>query len=304
MDNDAMTRSAETPFLLEVALEPMSAADQEKMRGELERFAADGVPFRWSTDQELGQSTIAAIDEPHLTDLLDRLKREHNVMAMMGNPQVVYRETLGAPATVECTHERHDGGCGQYARVKIQFDPLPSGDGQRFEAAIADGVIPNDYILAVEKGLNQIAESGIIIGFPVVDYKATLVDGACHDTDSSALAFEIAARAAFREAAKRCQPKLLEPIMNVEVVTPDDYVAAVIADLTSRRGRGLGREKRDGATVVKATAPLAALIGYADALRAMTDGKARFSLQLDGFEAVPQGGGDDDLFPPAIGMRA
>ncbi|MGD2132201.1 MAG: elongation factor G [Maricaulaceae bacterium] len=279
--------------VIEIAVEPKSKADQEKLGVGLSRLAAEDPSFRVSTDQESGQTIMAGMGELHLDILVDRLKREFKVEANIGQPQVAYRETLGVPTEVDYTHKKQSGGSGQFARVKIQFEPLEPGEGQLFESKIVGGNVPKEYIPGVEKGLRSVAESGIIAGFPVIDYKATLIDGAYHDVDSSVLAFEIAARAAFREAAKTSQPKLLEPVMKVEVVSPDEYTGSVIGDLNSRRGQVSGQEMRGNATVINAMVPLANMFGYVNTLRSMTQGRANYVMQFDHYEPVPQAIADE-----------
>ena len=274
--------------VIEIAIEPKSKADQEKLGVTLQRLAAEDPSFRVHTDEESGQTIIAGMGELHLDILVDRMKREFGVSANIGQPQVAYRETLGQTAEVDYTHKKQSGGAGQFARVKIVFEPLPAGEGEQFESKIVGGNVPKEYIPGVEKGLKQIAETGILAGFPVIDYKATLVDGAYHDVDSSVLAFEIAARAAFREAKNKCAPKLLEPIMKVEVVTPEDYTGSVIGDLNSRRGQIQNQEVRGTANVVNAMVPLANMFGYVNQLRSMSQGRAQYTMQFDHYEPVPK----------------
>ena len=279
--------------VIEIAVEPKSKADQEKLGIALQRLAAEDPSFRVSTDEESGQTIMAGMGELHLDILVDRMRREFKVEANIGQPQVAYRETLGQPTIVDYTHKKQSGGSGQFARVKIEFEPLEPGEGELFESKIVGGSVPKEYIPGVEKGLKQIAQSGILAGFPVIDYKATLVDGAYHDVDSSVLAFEIAARAAFREAAQTAKAKLLEPVMKVEVVTPDEYTGSVIGDLNSRRGQVLGQEMRGNATVVIAMVPLANMFGYVNSLRSMSQGRAQFTMQFDHYEPVPQAIADE-----------
>ncbi len=274
--------------VIEIAIEPKSKADQEKLGVALQRLAAEDPSFRVHTDEESGQTIIAGMGELHLDILVDRMKREFGVSANIGQPQVAYRETLGQTAEVDYTHKKQSGGAGQFARVKIVFEPLPAGEGEQFESKIVGGNVPKEYIPGVEKGLKQVAETGILAGFPVIDYKATLVDGAYHDVDSSVLAFEIAARAAFREAKNKCAPKLLEPIMKVEVVTPEDYTGSVIGDLNSRRGQIQNQEVRGTANVVNAMVPLANMFGYVNQLRSMSQGRAQYTMQFDHYEPVPK----------------
>ncbi len=274
--------------VIEIAVEPKTKSDQEKLGVALQRLAAEDPSFRVSTDEESGQTIMAGMGELHLDILVDRLKREFKVEANIGQPQVAYRETLGQATEVDYTHKKQTGGSGQFARVKIQFEPQEPGEGYVFESKIVGGSVPKEYIPGVEKGLVSVSEGGIIAGFPVIDFKATLIDGAYHDVDSSVLAFEIAARAAFREAAKSAKPKLLEPIMKVEVVTPDEYTGSVIGDLNSRRGQVQGQEMRGNATVINAMVPLANMFGYVNNLRSATQGRAQFTMQFDHYEPTPQ----------------
>ena len=274
--------------VIELAIEPKSKGDQEKLGIALQRLAAEDPSFRMKSDEESGQTIIAGMGELHLDILVDRMKREFKVEANIGAPQVAYRESISQAGTVDYTHKKQSGGSGQFARVKIEFEPNETGAGFEFESKIVGGSVPKEYIPGVEKGLKSVMDGGLIAGFPVIDVKATLVDGAYHDVDSSVLAFEIAARAAFREAKHECAPKLLEPIMKVEVVTPDEYTGSVIGDLNSRRGQIAGQEMRGNATVVNAMVPLANMFGYVNNLRSATQGRAQFTMQFDHYEAVPK----------------
>ncbi|MEA1941884.1 MAG: elongation factor G [Pseudomonadota bacterium] len=274
--------------VIELAIEPKSKADQEKLGVALQRLAAEDPSFRMKTDEESGQTIIAGMGELHLDILVDRMKREFKVEANIGAPQVAYRESLGQAGTVDYTHKKQSGGSGQFGRVKIEFEPGETGSGFVFESKIVGGSVPKEYIPGVEKGLKSVMENGLLAGFPIIDVKATLVDGAYHDVDSSVLAFEIAARAAFREAKNQCAPRLLEPIMKVEVVTPDEYTGSVIGDLNSRRGQIAGQEMRGNATVVNAMVPLANMFGYVNNLRSATQGRAQFTMQFDHYEPVPK----------------
>ncbi len=274
--------------VIELAIEPKSKADQEKLGIALQRLAAEDPSFRTKSDEESGQTIIAGMGELHLDILVDRMKREFNVEANIGAPQVAYRESLSQAGLVDYTHKKQSGGSGQFARVKIEFSPNEAGAGFEFESKIVGGNVPKEYIPGVEKGLKSVMDNGLLAGFPVIDVKATLMDGAYHDVDSSVLAFEIAARAAFREAKHECAPKLLEPIMKVEVVTPDEYTGGVIGDLNSRRGQIAGQEMRGNATVVNAMVPLANMFGYVNNLRSATQGRAQFTMQFDHYEAVPK----------------
>jgi elongation factor G len=274
--------------VIEIAIEPKSKADQEKLGVALHRLAQEDPSFRVSTDQESGQTILKGMGELHLEIKVDILKRTYKVDANIGQPQVAYRETLSKPATVLYTHKKQTGGAGQFAEVKIIFEPLPPGSGFEFENHVVGGTVPKEYIPAVEKGLKSEKEGGLLIGFPVIDFKATLIDGKYHEVDSNALTFEIAARAAFRELATRGVVRLLEPIMKVEVVTPNDFLGGVIGDLNSRRGQVQGTDTRGNAQVVTAKVPLANMFGYINNLRSMTQGRAQYTMQFDHYEQVPQ----------------
>jgi elongation factor G len=274
--------------VIEVAVEPKTKADQEKMGVALSRLAAEDPSFRVTSDYESGQTIIKGMGELHLEILVDRMRREFKVDANVGAPQVAYRETITKPNDIDYTHKKQSGGSGQFARIKISFEPLDPGAGFVFENKIVGGAVPKEYIPGVIKGFQSAIETGVIAGFPVIDFKATLTDGAYHDVDSSSLAFEIAARAAFREGIPKCNPKLLEPIMNVEVVTPEEYMGDVIGDLNSRRGQVTGMDQRANARVVKAMVPLASMFGYVNTLRSMSQGRAQFTMQFDHYEQVPQ----------------
>jgi len=273
--------------VIEIAIEPKSKADQEKLALALQRLAAEDPSFRVSTDHESGQTRLKGMGELHLDIKVDILKRTYKVEANIGAPQVAYRETLGRRAEIDYTHKKQTGGTGQFAKISLIFEPLPPGSGFVFENEIVGGSIPKEFIPGVEKGLRSVMNSGPLVGFPVIDFKVSLVDGSYHDVDSSVLAFEIAARAAFREAADKVQMKLLEPIMKVEVVSPEDYVGTVIGDLNSRRGMIQGQEMRGNATVVNAQVPLANMFGYVNNLRSQTQGRANYTMQFSHYEAVP-----------------
>ena len=273
--------------VIEIAIEPKSKADQEKLALALQRLAAEDPSFRVSTDHESGQTRLKGMGELHLDIKVDILRRTYKVDANIGAPQVAYRETLGRRAEIDYTHKKQTGGTGQFARVKLVFEPLPPGSGFVFENEIVGGSIPKEFIPGVEKGIKSVMNSGPLVGFPVIDFKVSLIDGSYHDVDSSVLAFEIAARAAFREAAEKVQMKLLEPVMKVEVVSPEDYVGTVIGDLNSRRGMILGQEMRGNATVINAMVPLANMFGYVNNLRSSTQGRANYTMQFDHYEAVP-----------------
>ena len=273
--------------VIEIASEPKTKADQEKLALALQRLAAEDPSFRVSTDFESGQTRLKGMGELHLDIKVDILRRTYKVDANIGAPQVAYRETLGRRAEIDYTHKKQSGGTGQFAKVKLVFEPLPPGSGFVFENEIVGGAIPKEFIPGVEKGLKSVMNSGPLVGFPVIDFKVSLIDGAYHDVDSSVLAFEIAARAAFREASEKVAMKLLEPIMKVEVVAPEDYVGTVIGDLNSRRGMILGQEMRGNATVINAMVPLANMFGYVNNLRSATQGRANYTMQFDHYEAVP-----------------
>ncbi len=274
--------------VIEVAVEPKTKADQEKMGMALNRLAAEDPSFRVSTDPESGQTIIKGMGELHLEIIVDRMKREFKVEANVGAPQVAYRETITRRAEVDYTHKKQTGGSGQFARVKIVLEPQEQGAGFAFESKVVGGSVPREYIPGVEKGVRSVLDNGVLAGFPMLDLKVELIDGAYHEVDSSALAFEIAARAAFREGVQKAAPKLLEPIMKVEVVSPEDYVGGVIGDLTSRRGQILGQEMRGNATVINSMVPLANMFGYVNTLRSMSQGRAQFTMQFDHYSQVPQ----------------
>lgn len=272
--------------VIEIAIEPKTKADQEKMGIALNRLAAEDPSFRVKSDEESGQTIIAGMGELHLDILVDRMKREFKVEANVGAPQVAYRESITRAAEIDYTHKKQSGGSGQFARVKIIFEPH-DGDDFIFESKIVGGSVPKEYIPGVQKGIESVMGAGPLAGFPMLGVKATLIDGAYHDVDSSVLAFEIASRAAFREGAQKVGAQLLEPIMKVEVVTPEDYVGDVIGDLNSRRGQISGTEARGIATVVNAMVPLANMFGYVNSLRSMSQGRAQYTMQFDHYEPVP-----------------
>ncbi len=272
--------------VIEIAIEPKTKADQEKMGIALNRLAAEDPSFRVKSDEESGQTIIAGMGELHLDILVDRMKREFKVEANIGAPQVAYRESITRQAEIDYTHKKQSGGSGQFARVKIIFEPHDA-DEFIFESKIVGGAVPKEYIPGVQKGIESVMGAGPLAGFPMLGVKATLIDGAYHDVDSSVLAFEIAARAAFREGAQKAGAQLLEPIMKVEVVTPEDYVGDVIGDLNSRRGQIAGTEARGIATVINAMVPLASMFGYVNSLRSMSQGRAQYTMQFDHYEPVP-----------------
>lgn len=285
----AILESMEFPDpVIEVAVEPKTKADQEKMGIALNRLAQEDPSFRVSSDPESGQTIIKGMGELHLDIIVDRMRREFKVEANVGAPQVAYRETINRAVEVDYTHKKQTGGSGQFARIKIRLEPLEPGGGEHFENKVVGGSVPREYVPGVEKGVMSVKDSGVLAGFPVIDFQVTLLDGASHDVDSSVLAFEIAARAAFREAVQKADPKLLEPIMRVEVVTPEDYMGDVIGDLNSRRGQIGGTESRGNAAVIKAMVPLANMFGYVNNLRSMSQGRAQYTMHFDHYEAVPQ----------------
>jgi len=278
--------------VIEIAVEPKSKNDQEKMSAGLQRLAAEDPSFQVSSDPESGQTIMRGMGELHLDILVDRLKREFKVEANIGAPQVAYRETITREAEIDYTHKKQSGGSGQFARVKMIFRPLEEG-GYNFTNSVVGGSVPKEYVPGVEKGLQQAKETGSIAGFPVIDFEVELIDGASHDVDSSVLAFEIAARAAFREAMQKASPKLLEPVMKVEVLTPEEYMGDIIGDLNSRRGNVGGMDQRGNARAIDAMVPLANMFGYINTLRSMSQGRAQYSMQFDHYEQVPQAVADE-----------
>ncbi|WP_029417693.1 elongation factor G [Brevundimonas bacteroides] len=274
--------------VIEIAVEPKSKADQEKLGVALAKLAAEDPSFNVSTDHESGQTILKGMGELHLDIKIDILKRTYKVEANIGAPQVAYRESITRKAEIDYTHKKQTGGTGQFARIKLVFEPGEPGTGFVFESSIVGGAVPKEYIPGVQKGLESAKENGLLAGFPLIDFKATLIDGAYHDVDSSVLAFEIASRAAFKELREKGGPRLLEPIMAVEVVTPEDYLGSVIGDLNGRRGMIQGQDMRGNATVVNAFVPLANMFGYVNTLRGMSQGRAAFTMQYDHYEPVPQ----------------
>jgi len=279
--------------VIEVAVEPKTKADQEKMGVALNRLAQEDPSFRVTSDFESGQTVIKGMGELHLDIIVDRMKREFKVDANVGAPQVAYRETITRLAEVDYTHKKQTGGSGQFARVKMTFEPSEPGEGVVFESTVVGGNVPKEYIPGVEKGIMSAVETGVIVGFPMIDIKVTLTDGASHDVDSSVMAFEIAARAAFREGVEKAAPRLLEPMMRVEVVTPEEYLGDIIGDLNSRRGNVSGMDQRANARVVNAMVPLANMFGYVNTLRSMSQGRAQFTMFFDHYEQVPQAVADE-----------
>ena len=279
--------------VIEIAIEPKTKADQEKLGAALHRLAQEDPSFRVMTDDESGQTIIKGMGELHLDIIVDRMKREFGVEANIGQPQVAYRETITKAADVDYTHKKQTGGSGQFARVKITIEPGEPGSGFEFESKVVGGNVPKEYIPGVEKGIKSVLENGVIAGFPMLDIKATLTDGAYHDVDSSVMAFEMAGRAAFREGVSKAGPKLLEPMMKVEVVSPEEYIGGIMGDLNSRRGQVQGQEQRGNATVVNAMVPLANMFGYVSTLRSMSQGRAQFTMQFDHYSQVPRSEADE-----------
>ena len=273
--------------VIEIAVEPKTKGDQEKMGIALQRLAAEDPSFRVETDLESGQTIMKGMGELHLDILVDRMKREFKVEANIGAPQVAYRETIGHAVEHTYTHKKQSGGSGQYAEVKLNIVPTQPGEGYSFESLIVGGAVPKEYIPGVEKGIKSVMDSGPLAGFPVIDFKVQLLDGKFHDVDSSVLAFEIAARMCMREGMRKAGAKLLEPVMKVEVVTPEEYTGGIIGDLTSRRGQVSGQENRGNAITINAMVPLANMFGYINTLRSMSSGRAQFTMQFDHYDPVP-----------------
>jgi len=291
------------PWMVEVAIEPKSKADREKLDIALAQLAAEDPSFRVSTDQESGQTILKGMGERHLDTKLDTLKRTYEVDANIGALQVAFRERITQRVEVDYTHKKIHGPKGEFACVKFIVEPNEPGKGYAFESRIVDSAV-EEYIPGIEKGLESVLSSGVVAGFPVVDVKVQLVDAKYHDVDSSVWAFEIASRAAFREALQKGKSVLLEPIMKVEVVTPEDCTGSVIGDLNSRPGRILGQDRRGNANVVNAVVPLIAMFGYINTLRSLSQGRATFAMQFDRYAPIPPSPEDDPPFRPAIGMRA
>ena len=274
--------------VIEIAVEPKTKGDQEKMGQALGRLAAEDPSFRVSSDLESGQTIIKGMGELHLEILVDRMKREFKVDASVGQPQVAYRETITIPSSVDYIHKKQTGGAGQFARIKVKFEPLPSGSGFEFKNSVVGGSVPKEFIPGVEKGFRSAMDSGPLSGFPVIDLKAELYDGDSHDVDSSVMAFEIASRAAFREGILKAKPALLEPVMRVEVVTPEEYMGDIIGDLNSRRGDVTSMDQQGNARVVGAMVPLANMFGYVNTLRSQSQGRAQFTMHFDHYSEIPQ----------------
>ena len=274
--------------VIQIAVEPKTQADQEKMGIAISRLVAEDPSLQVESIEETGQTILKGMGELHLEIIVDRMKREFGVDVNVGAPQVAYRETLGKPVQIDYLHKKQSGGAGQFARVIIDFEPLERGAGYQFESKIVGGAIPKEYIPGVEKGLEYAKMNGIKYGYQVIDFKATLIDGAFHDVDSSVLAFELATRYAFRELKEKANPKLLEPIMKVEVITPEEYMGDVIGDINSRRGQVHGMEARGNAQVINAYVPLANMFGYVNTLRSMTQGRAQYTMQFEKYDIAPE----------------
>jgi elongation factor G len=280
-----------------VAVEPKTKGDQEKMGVALSRLATEDPSFRVSSDPESGQTIIQGMSEFHLETIIDRMRREFGVEASVGAPEVAYRETISRTIEHDFTHKKQSGAAGEYARVKLRFEPLPPGTGYAFEAV--GGSVPKKFVPGVSKGLDAARNTGVLAGFPVIDLKVALIDGAYHDVDSSALTFEIAARAAFREGIAKAGPKLLEPVMKVEVVTPEEYIGDVIGDLIERRGQ-INAMDGDTARAILAMVPLANMFGYVNTLRSMSQGHATYTMSFDHYEPVPLPDGPPDPRSPGV----
>ena len=274
--------------VIEIAIEPKTKGDQEKMSLALQRLSAEDPSFRVETDIESGQTIMKGMGELHLDILVDRMKREFKVEANIGAPQVAYRETIGHEVEHTYTHKKQSGGSGQFGEVKMSIIPTEPGEGYSFESKVVGGSVPKEYIPGVEKGIRSVMDNGPLAGFPVIDFKVDLLDGKYHDVDSSIMAFEIAARMCMREGMRKAGAKLLEPIMKVEVITPEEHTGGIIGDLTSRRGQVQGQDTRGNAIAIEAMVPLANMFGYINTLRSMSSGRANFSMQFDHYEPVPQ----------------
>ncbi len=274
--------------VIEIAIEPKTTSDQEKLGIALSRLVAEDPSLRMSINAESGQTILKGMGELHLEIITDRVKREFNVDVNIGAPQVAYRETITKSVEIDYTHKKQSGGAGQFARVKLLFEPLQAGSGFQFESKIVGGVIPKEYIPSVQNGLELIKEGGIISGFPVIDFKATLIDGAFHEVDSSPLAFELAAKGAFKEMANKASPKILEPIMKVEIITPEEYMGDIMGNVNSRRGQVSSMETHNNSAVILALVPLASMFGYINVLRSISQGRAQYSMHFSCYEQVPQ----------------
>jgi elongation factor G len=279
--------------VIDISVEPKTKEGVEKMTLGLQKLAGEDPSLRLKTDQETGQTILSGMGELHLEIIIDRLRREYGVDANIGAPQVAYRETISRSHTETYTHKKQSGGSGQYAEVKIIFEPQERNDGVLFENKVVGGAIPKEYIPAVEKGIKNQADTGVLAGFPTVDFKYTLVDGKYHDVDSSALAFEIAAKACFREGMKKAGPIILEPIMDVEITTPQDHVGDVVGDINRRRGMIQNQESSGSTIIVRAHVPLKEMFGYISHLRSMTKGRASFTMQFHHYDPVPRNIADE-----------
>jgi elongation factor G len=279
--------------VIEMKIEPKTKADQEKMSTALYTMAVEDPSFRVAVDQESGETILKGMGELHLDIKVDILKRTYGVEANVGAPQVAYRESLARATDIDYTHKKQTGGTGQFARVKLKLEPNEIGGGNVFETAIVGGTVPKEYIPGVEKGVNSVWDAGVLIGFPLVDMKVTLYDGAFHEVDSSAIAFEIATRAAMKEGCEKGGVRILEPIMDVEVVTPGDFVGGIIGDINSRRGQIRTQEMRGNATVIRANVPLANMFGYVSQLRSQSTGRASYSMQFAHYAEVPRNVADE-----------
>lgn len=291
------------PLLVEIAIEPKSKADEQKLGIALAKLAAEDPAFEMSIDHESGLTIIKSVSELHLDAKLDVLKRTYNIDLRIGGPQVAFRERITRPAEVEYTYKKQSGGSGQFAAVKLRIEPNELGKGYRFESRIAGSAVPKEYIPGVEKGIESVLSSGVVAGYPVIDIKVELIDGKYHDIDSSAQTFEIAARAAFREALQKAGSVLLEPIMKVRVVTPEDHVGSIISGLNLRRGRIQGQHVRGNTAVINAIVPLMHMFGYVNDVRSMSQDRATVTMQFDHYAPAPPPE-NDPPFRPAIGMRA
>jgi elongation factor G len=300
-----MTEKSSIPLFIERALELVNSRDSDRLESVLDRLCREDSPLAYSLDTESGQIILRSNSEERLEALIETLKVPFAIDVRVGTPQVAYRETLSKPVTIQYTHKKQTGGSGQFAEVKIEFEPLPPGSGFVFENDVVGGSIPKEFIPSVEKGLKAQKENGLLAGFPVIDFKATLVDSKHHEVDSNALTFDIAARACFRELASKGVVRLLEPIMKVEVVTPDDFLGGVIGDLNARRGHVRATETLGDVQVVTAIVSMSGMFGYTNTLRSMTQGRAKYSMQFDRYEKVPHfpEGDDDPRFPGAAALR-
>ena len=290
------------PWLVEMAIEQKWKADRERLGMALAKLAAEDSSFRVSIDPETGRTILKGMDDLHLDTKIDILKRAHKIEVTVGAPQVAYRETITRAVEVDYSHKKQTGSAGQFARVILEIEPNGKGRGCTFESTVDGRLVPEEFVPGVEKGFNSVMSSGVVAGFPLLDVKVALVDGAYHECDSSAIAFEIAARAALREGLQKAGSVLLEPVMKVEVTTPEEYLGGVIGDLNSRRGRIVGTGSRGDAQIVGAMVPLANMFGYAGSLRSMSQDCGTFTMQFDHYVPVSLPGGDPP-FRPAIGMR-